>query len=266
MGEMMEDNEGGKPTPVKIHTPISHTGSSNTVTIKKDHFYGILMILLLFVGFGGGYIIGDKFGDGSGGGTPVPPSPGPIPPAPPPAPGAKVAVDVGAAYALGDEDAPVTIVEFSDFQCPFCSRHFSQTQPQLQQNYIDTGKVVYYFKNLPLSFHPMADPAAQAAECAGKQGSFWEYHDYVFENQQTLSEENLKVWASDLGLDTGQFNECYDSKEFNDKIQADLAQAQQLGASGTPTFFIGNPEDGYVKIVGAQPYATFQAAIEAELA
>ena len=163
---------------------------------------------------------------------------------------------------LGDKNAPVTIIEFSDFQCPFCARFRSQTFDQIKSEYIDTGKVKFVYRDFPLdSIHPNARPAAEAAQCAYDQDKFWEYHDKIFENQQSLSAENYKKWATDLGLDTKKFNDCFDSGKYKDEESKDLVDATKSGGQGTPYFIIGK-----TPVSGAQPFANFQAAIEAELA
>lgn len=191
------------------------------------------------------------------------PAPSPAPaPAPAPAPTEKTDVAVGD-YFLGDEDAPVTVIEFSDFECPFCGRAHSQTYPEIYSNYIETGKVKYYFRHFPLGFHQNAQKAGEAAECAGKLGgseSFFEYADVLFGNQGALTASDLKGYAGDLGLDQGAFDECLDSGEFASKIQDDFKAGQAAGVSGTPSFFINGK-----KVVGAQPFSAFQAAIDAEL-
>jgi len=162
----------------------------------------------------------------------------------------------------GSEDAPVTIVEFSDFQCPFCSRFYTQTLLQLRTDYIDTGKVKLIYRDFPLSsLHPEAQPAAEASECAADQGKFWEFHDLLFENQAALSTVSYKKWAADLGLNTEDFNSCFDTGKHRADVQADFAAGSAAGVSGTPTFFINGQ-----KVVGAQPYSVFQQIIDAELA
>ncbi len=160
----------------------------------------------------------------------------------------------------GDPKAPVTIIEFSDFQCPYCARFFEETLPQIDEQYIKTGKVKLVYRDFPLSFHPNAHPAAQAAECADEQGKFWQYHDKIFANQASLSAANLKQWAKDLALDTTKFNSCLDSGKYKSEVDKDLSEGSAAGVSGTPAFFI----DGEL-IVGAQPFSVFQQAIEAAL-
>ena len=161
---------------------------------------------------------------------------------------------------IGNKDAPVTIVEWSDFECPFCSRFYSQTLGLIEENYINTGKVKLVFRDFPLSFHQSAQKAAEASECSDEQGKFWEMHDMIFENQQILSVENLKKWASDLGLDTKKFNECLDSGKYASEVQKDMADGSAAGIRGTPGFIINGQ-----LISGAQPYANFESAIELAL-
>ena len=162
---------------------------------------------------------------------------------------------------LGSKDAKVTIVEFSDFQCPYCGRFYSESLPQIEENYVKTGKVKIVFRHFPLSFHPYAQKASEATECANEQGKFWEYHNKLFENQGALTITDLKQYATDLGLDATKFNACLDSGKMASEVQKDFNAGQQYGVSGTPAFFVNG-----VSIVGAQPYAAFQQLIEQQLA
>ncbi len=162
---------------------------------------------------------------------------------------------------LGNEDALVTIVEFSDFQCPFCKKANDEALSLVKENYVKTGKVKLVFRDFPLEFHPEAEVAALAAECADEQGKFWEYHDVLFANQDSLGDANYKVWAEELGLDTEQFNDCYKSLKYLDEVRSDLVDGQKYGVSGTPAFFV----DGRL-ISGAQPYSVFKQEIENALA
>lgn len=167
-------------------------------------------------------------------------------------------------HVLGNKDAKVTIVEFSDFQCPFCRRFWVDSFPQLKSNYIDTGKAKLVYRHFPLDFHPSAVPAAKAAECASEQGKFWEMHDKIFGEQEkkgqgtvTFTVADLKNWAKDIGLGGDVFSQCLDSDKYSQRISSDLNYGTSIGISGTPTFFINGQ-----RIVGAQPYSVFQAAIE----
>ncbi|MEM4264004.1 MAG: DsbA family protein [Candidatus Woesearchaeota archaeon] len=161
---------------------------------------------------------------------------------------------------LGKKDAPVTIVVYDDFQCPFCARFETQTWPELKKTYVDTGKVKFYFKHFPLGFHPNAKPASEATECAGEQGKFWKMHDKIFANQGELSEENLKKWAEELGLDTTKFNECFDSHKYSARVEKDIQEGQSIGVQGTPSFVIQDE-----LLVGAQPFSAFKEVIDKKL-
>lgn len=227
---------------------------SVTIKLTKTNLIigGLVLALLLSVFTGG-------FGFGSSGGAVIVDS-GSQPSAP-----ARLDVSVDDDAVKGDPDAPVTIIEFSDYECPFCARFYTQTLPSIQEEYIDTGKAKLVYRDLPLPFHANAGPAAEAAECVRAQGgddAYFEMHDAMFESGD-LSESSLVSLASGLGYD---IQSCLDDETFKDEVQADYRDAQAAGASGTPTFFIGNDDDGYIKLVGAQPFAVFQQAIEAELA
>lgn len=169
--------------------------------------------------------------------------------------------------AIGSVTAKVTIVEFSDFQCPFCRSFFEDTYGQLKKAYIDTGKVRLIFRDFPLSFHAAAKPAALAAQCANDQGKFWEYHDALFIEQAkqgngtvTFGATELKLWASQLGLNMTTFNTCFDSAQHEQGIADDVRIGSDAGVSGTPSFFINGK-----LLVGAQPFSAFQQLIEKEL-
>ena len=165
----------------------------------------------------------------------------------------------------GSKDAAVTIIEFSDFQCPFCKRFFDQTLSQIEKNYVDTGKVKFVYRDFPLdSIHPQARPAALSAECANEQGKFWEYHDLLFQKQDewvAVGASSFKQYAKDLGLDSSKFDSCFDSRKYEDEVQSDLDDGVNVGVQGTPAFFING-----ILVSGAQPYVAFQVAIEQALA
>ncbi len=175
-------------------------------------------------------------------------------------------INLGDSPIKGNANAPVVLVEFSDYQCPFCRSFWSGALPLIQQNYIDTGKVKLVYKDFPLnSIHPQAQKAAEAARCVGEQkgdAGYYQMHDLLFENQNDLSVANLKKLALKTGVSTGTFNNCLDSGKYASEVNADLAYGSSLGVSGTPGFFIGNDQEGYVKISGAQPYSVFEQAIE----
>jgi protein-disulfide isomerase len=168
---------------------------------------------------------------------------------------------------LGRPDAPLTLVEFSDYQCPYCRRFFDTTLPALKAEYIDTGKLRYVFRDFPIDrIHPFARKAAEAAHCAGDQGRYWEMHDRLFQNHKALQVEQLKAHAQALGLDPGAFDACLEQGKYAAQVQRDLEDGAAAGVQGTPGFFLGKtrPEDTIqgMFIKGAQPVTAFRSVIE----
>ncbi len=161
----------------------------------------------------------------------------------------------------GDADAPVTIIEFSDFECPFCGRFHQQTFGQIDDTYIKTGKVKFIYRDFPLSFHQNAQKAAEASECAKDQGKFWEMHDKLFTDGVAGGVGSFKQFARDLGLNGETFNTCLDTNAKRGEVQKDFQDGQRAGVQGTPGFFVNGQE-----VSGAQPFQVFQQIIEAELA
>lgn len=244
---------------VLLNTPLQ--------TLMSRLMYVILLIAFLLIG----YLLGSLFP--IKGGTlaqPVTPTGAAPEGAAPetPAPDPKVVLDKlknPRIPAKGDANAPVTIVEFSDFECPFCARFYSETLPQLQKDYIDTGKVKLVYMHYPLSFHAKAKPLANAAECANDQGKFWEMHDKIFDENTagTLSsatDATYKQWAQDLGLNPAEFNTCYDNQTFNAEIDKEFALGGEVGVTATPTFYINGRQ-----LVGAMPFESFKAIVDEEL-
>jgi len=159
---------------------------------------------------------------------------------------------------LGSTTAPVTIVEFSDFQCPFCQR-VSPTLKKVREAYGDKVRIVW--KDFPLTqIHPQAFKASEAAHCAGEQGKYWEYHDRLFGNQQALQPDDLKKYAADLSLDAAKFTACLDTSKYGDRVREGVAQGSRLGVSSTPTLYINGR-----MLSGAQPFETFATIIDEEL-
>jgi len=163
---------------------------------------------------------------------------------------------------LGSKNAPVTLVEFSDYQCPFCQRFHMQVYGELKKDFIDTGKVRFYTRDLPLDqIHPNAMRAAQAARCAGDQGQFWALRDIMSSHPEGLDMTNLMADASQVRINPETFKTCLESGKYKEAVQGDLLEAMKIGADGTPAFVVGKstPDgvDGEL-IVGAQPYAVFQ--------
>ena len=170
---------------------------------------------------------------------------------------------------MGAADAPVTVVEFTDYQCPYCLRFTRTTFPLLKSKYIDTGKVRWVALNLPLPFHKDAIKAAQAAHCAGEQGKFWEMRRVLFENPQKLNVTYLPAHAATLSLDIEAFNACLQSNRHLDEIAQDAKDANAVKLTGTPSFIIGKSAKDEIFgqiVVGAQPMNKFEAAITAALA
>lgn len=178
---------------------------------------------------------------------------------------------------LGDKNAVLTMVEFSDYECPFCKRYFDQTFTQIKKDYIDTGKLKMVFRDLPLSFHdPMATTEAIAANCAREQGGdtvYFKFHDEMFKNTTSngngLTKDDLNKFAADLGLNSANFKTCLDSQKYKDEVEKDLTDATTYGANGTPTFFIGKSSSSGtiegVKLIGAQPYSAFKTIFDTQL-
>lgn len=169
------------------------------------------------------------------------------------------------AFVMGSSDAKVTMVEYTDYQCPYCARYNEQTFNQIKKDYVDTGKVRYMIRDLPLSFHANAEDAAVAVRCAGQQGKYLEMHDKVFAGQVTWGElEDAKptfgTYASQLAMDQGKFKACQADEKIVQAVKDDLSLATKVGASGTPTFFV----NGKV-LVGAQPIGAFTTMIDGAL-
>ncbi len=183
-----------------------------------------------------------------------------------PAPGTKVDVSVGNFPIKGNKDAKVTIIAFADFRCPFCAQFFTDTEPQIFKDYVDTGKVKYTFRNFAF-LGPASTTAANAAECANDQGKFWEYYEYLYKNQPAETDtsmynsDTLTQGAVSLGMDGNKFKTCLDSNTHNDNVNKDMTDGQAAGVNGTPTFFVNG-----ISLVGAQPYSAFQTLIDQELA
>jgi protein-disulfide isomerase len=189
---------------------------------------------------------------------------------PPPQAAAPAAeADAQAFNELGRAGAPVTIIEFSDFECPYCARYALQTFPELRRNYVDTGKVRYAARDLPLSFHRYAIPAAVAARCAGEQGRFWEYRHALFKEQSRLGSAPYTEIAQALGLDLTRFMSCRTDGRAAAAVRADARLAQSQGITSTPTFVVGHVVDGQFQaetFSGARSYAEFATRVDALLA
>ena len=174
---------------------------------------------------------------------------------------------------IGNPDAKISIIEFSDFQCPFCARFHIQTLPLIIEEYIEDGKVKLVFRDFPIqNIHPNALPASVAAECANEQGKFKEMHDILFENQNQWNKQEtadaislFNQYATEMNLDQEIFDSCLSNGKYIEEIKNDLEDGRDYGISGTPGFFIGNDQIGYVELKGAQPFESFKKVIDAQL-
>ena len=170
----------------------------------------------------------------------------------------------------GENDAPVTLIEFSDYQCPYCKRHATQVMPALITKYVDSGQLRIVMREYPIeNLHRRAVPTSEAALCAGDQGKYWEMHDSLFNDQKANTDEDFQQMAASHGLDVAAFTECMSSDQFMEQIKTDMAEGQRLGVSGTPSFVVGltDPEDANKVhltqfIRGAQSLQSFSAAID----
>lgn len=244
----------------------------------------------MFLGFGaiseklatGLVVAGGAEQTGNGGGIQVAPTPV-EPTVPVPTATASLSdLAENSHLVYGQEGAPIQIIEFSDFECPFCgSAH--PTVKALMQEY--DGQIEFRYAHFPLSFHPRAKPSALASECAAEQGKFSQYHDKLFENQTRLDDASLKQYAADLGLNTQQFNQCLDSAKYNAEVDEQFSLGSTVGVSGTPTFLIGKsgetiavgssavffgqtgrqPDGKGGSIVGARPLSDFKSVVDSLL-
>ncbi len=228
--------------------------SSDVIVFKRRHFYGAISMVTFVLGLALGYLLW-----GTHPLTAAAAADGPMV-VPPVTPVDQLSLGAGGNLALGPEGAPITIIEFSDYQCPFCRQFHEETFQSLLDAYPDQIRFVY--RDFPLTgVHPEAQPAAEAARCASDQGRFWDYHHALFENQEALGPGLYMEIATALGLDQETFEICMNSGRHTDEVMADTFDGLNLGLEGTPTFFINGR-----RLVGAQPLSAFTAIIDEELA
>ncbi len=237
--------------------------SSNTIVVSGAVLLGSMLITLAIVGNGN---VGRSEVQKLGGTQKEAVTP---PPAETPKEGK---VSVMNDPVLGKKDAPVTIVEFSDYECPFCKKAFTEVLPQIKKEYIDTGKVKLVYKDFPLNFHANAQKEAEAAQCAFDQGGdavYYQFHDSIFGqtkgNGTGLALTELPVIAKKLGLDQGKFQQCLDSGKNEQEVKDDMAEGQKIGVSGTPSWVIGKSTGDSIEgklVIGAQPYAALKTIID----
>ena len=249
-----------------------------TVTFKRSNLYTVLIVmyavlvpLVLAAGLGAGYLIwGQDTGSTDANAAQTQPDDAQqaaqaavqaqtgAPEVPPEI--TRYAVSIDDDPILGPEDASITIIEFSDYECPYCRRWHQEVLPQLIEEYPDQVRLVY--RDFPLtSIHANAVPAAVAANCAHEQDGYWEFNELLFNSEQGLSTEAYQQYAEEIGLDSDSFDECLESNRYEDEVMADFEFASQLGIRSTPTFFING-----IALVGAQPYEVFKQLIDQELA
>ena len=236
------------------HSPSQ---TEDTVTFKRTHFYTALVVLSFFAGILVGYM---AWGSKSAAVAAQPANNAAAQPQAAAPTYRRYDIPTDGSYSIGPEDAAITIVEFSDYQCPFCVRWHEQVYNQLLAAY--PGKIRFVYRHLPLTqIHPQAMPAAEAAMCAGEQNAYWQFHERLFINQESLGEELYISLATELGLNLDAFNNCRETHKYQAQIQADMDFAVGLGVQSTPTFFING-----LAMVGAQPLASFTQLIDKELA
>jgi protein-disulfide isomerase len=168
-------------------------------------------------------------------------------------------------FSVGKENAPLVLVEYTDYQCPFCQRYHNDSFAQIKANFIDTGKIRYISRDFPLPFHENARRSATAARCAGEQGKFWELRDTLIINASQLQADKLPGYAQSVSMDVPKFQACVDSDKYRAAIDKDIAEGTAAGVNGTPSFVLGRIENGKlqgVRMVGAMPYAQFEAKIQ----
>lgn len=259
--------------PIIVEAEQTMPDADETITFKRSHFYSVLVVLAFAVGILVGYVVWGRGGTTAAAEVPAQaaaaqqPS-GQVAEAPTAQPQfVRYDIPTEGYPSLGPDDAPITIVEFSDYQCPFCSRFHDETYQALLDAY--PGQIRFVYRNLPLSFHQNAQMSAEAALCAGDQNAYWEMHEVLFANQAslnnpegtTLEQAVYNQYAQELNLDVTTFEGCMTSHKFAQFIEEDMAFSTNLGVQSTPTFFVNG-----LAIVGAQPLSSFQQLIDKEIA
>lgn len=237
--------------------PAAPVREEETFTFKATHVYAVLVVLAFSVGVLAGYMV---WGRVSASQTAAAQPSSPVAPVATPAPRyVRYKIPTDGFPSIGPADAPITIVEFNDFQCPSCKQFRDETFQPLMDAY--PNKIRFVYRNLPLSIHPEAFAAAQAAMCAGDQNAYLPYYNKLFDNQQTLGADVYLQIATDLSLDATAFQDCLDNNKYKDFVQKDMDFITNLGGNSTPTFFING-----LAVIGPQPLSIFKQVIDKELA
>jgi protein-disulfide isomerase len=245
-----------------LRTPVTSSISSSTrITHRRSQSFSALVPLAFVAGLMLGYIFWGHSASETHPGVPtaimqqassalLPTQKAPV----------RYNVPVGNNPSIGPENAPITLIEFGDYECPYCKEWFLETYSQLMSTY--QGKIRFVYRDFPLTgLHANASPAAEAADCAGEQGKYWPFNDKLFGGDLALGSDTYLKYASDLGLDSNQFKNCLDTNKYQDAVEANYSFAYNLGVQSTPTFFING-----LAVVGAQPFSVFKQIIDQELA
>ncbi len=252
--------EEAEPEPKAADDYLRTGDSEDVIAFRRSHLYAMLLPLAFVVGLGLGYVLWGRGQPVAASSVGASQASAAGQAAAPTGPVTRYDVPVDDDFILGPVDAPITIIEFSDYECPYCQKFHIEVFGQLLAAYPNQIRFVY--RDFPLtSIHPNAFTAALAANCAGEQGAYFEYHDALFSGLYGLGADAYQRYASDLGLDMGSFGSCVETAKYQAEVQADFDYAAQLGIRSTPTFFVNG-----IPVVGAQPLEVFRQLIDAELA
>lgn len=233
--------------------------SENTITFKRSHLYAVMIPLAFVLGLSVGFLFWGR-NQPEPQAAPVVVADNDQAAAPTQQPFRRYDVPVGANPSLGPDDAAITIIEFSDYQCPYCRKWDLEAWPKIQAAY--PGKIRLVYRDFPLySLHPESEAAAIAAWCAGDQQKYWEFHDLLFSDQLPLSQDSYVKYAAQMKLNVDQFTKCITGEQFKENVSGNYSYASNLGVNSTPTFFVNG-----IPMVGAQPYEAFKSLIDKELA
>jgi protein-disulfide isomerase len=247
--------------PPETPAPLIPPQSENTITFKRSHLYAVMLPLAFVLGLSVGFLFwGRNQPELQAAPAPVAVAQDGQVAAPTQQTFRRYDVPTGDNPILGPADAPITIIEFSDYQCPYCRKWDLEAWPQIQAAY--PGKIRLVYRDFPLySIHPESEAAAIAAWCAGDQQKYWEFHDLLFSDQLPLGQDSYVKYAAQVKLNVDQFTECITAQKFKDNVSSNYSYASNLGVNSTPTFFVNG-----IPMVGAQPYEAFKDLIDKELA